>query len=111
MTLAAITLSFISCFFLLVVSLSFIYQLFFSPIRHIPGPFLARLTNVYRAAVSRTGKADQYYRKWNSTYGSAVRVGTNAVSIDDPFLIKVIYGTKDAWLKVAYHASSLLHGG
>lgn len=91
------------------IVLNLTYQFLFSPIRHIPGPLPARITNIYRALITRTGIADQHYRQWHKTYGPAVRVGPNAVSISDPSLIKVIYGFKDAWVKVFLPCFVLSH--
>lgn len=70
-----------------------------SPLRQFPGPRLARVTDFYRAWISRSGHADDYYRHWHDQYGAAVRVGTNAISVSDPSLIGTIYATKAAWLK------------
>lgn len=77
-----------------------LYEVLFSPLRHIRGPVLARFTNFYRSGLTLTGKVDEDFRKWHRQWGTAVRVGTNVVSISDPGLIRVIYATKNAWLKV-----------
>ncbi|KAM5349257.1 hypothetical protein ACJ41O_005764 [Fusarium nematophilum] len=76
-----------------------LYELFLSPLRQIPGPFLAKFTDFYRAALTHLGNVDGKKREWHKRWGSAVRVGPNAVSISDPDLIKVIYTTKNPWRK------------
>lgn len=83
-----------------VIGLWFIYELLFSPLRNIPGPFISRFTNLYRAGLTLGGHVDDKFRSWHEQYGSTVRVAPNAVSIGDPDLIKVIYATKNAWIKV-----------
>ena len=77
-----------------------VYDLLFSPLRHFSGPFLARFTHFYRSKLTFNGNVDDSFRSWHQQYGSAVRVGPNVVSISDPDLIKVIYATKNAWIKV-----------
>lgn len=77
-----------------------LYEFLFSPLRHIPGPFLARFTDFYRAGLTWLGDVDGNQRAWHRRWGSAVRVGPNTIGISDPDLIKVIYTTKNSWLKV-----------
>lgn len=86
-----------------------IYELAFSPLRHFSGPALARFTNFYRAGLTLRGKVDTNFKDWHRQWGTAVRVGTNCISISDPDLIKVIYTTKNAWVKVCV-SPSLLSG-
>ncbi|RMY20294.1 hypothetical protein D0867_04098 [Hortaea werneckii] len=72
---------------------------FTSPLSSFPGPFAAKITDIYRALKTARGDIDSTHRKWHEEYGSAVRIGPNTVSFSDPYLIKVIYSTKNAWQK------------
>ncbi|KAI7537712.1 benzoate 4-monooxygenase cytochrome-like protein P450 [Hortaea werneckii] len=75
------------------------YDAFTSPLSSFPGPFAAKITDIYRALKTARGDIDSTHRKWHEEYGSAVRIGPNTVSFSDPDLIKVIYSTKNAWRK------------
>jgi hypothetical protein len=85
-------------FGLIVAKLS--WEILLSPLRVFPGPFLAKITDTYRAALTVLGHIDSVHLDWHKRYGTAVRIGPNCISISDPGLIRTIYATKDAWLKV-----------
>ncbi|KAF2768767.1 cytochrome P450 [Teratosphaeria nubilosa] len=76
-----------------------VYQLRFSRLSAFPGPFGSQVTDIPRAVAAATGRVDDIHRQWHKKYGTAVRIGPNAISISDPNLIKVIYATKNAWTK------------
>ncbi|XTI82185.1 cytochrome P450 [Cenococcum geophilum] len=81
---------------LIVLSVAFqIYQSRTAGLDHIPGPFLAKYTNVWRLIETRRmgGDAD-YMHAMHKVYGDVVRVGPHAVSVADPQSIPLIYGTK-----------------
>ena len=75
-------------------------QWFTSPIKNIPGPVLAKFTNLWRLFNVWGGKAEATQLDLHRQYGSAVRLGPNCVSVSDPDLIKTIYSTKEKWTKV-----------
>ncbi|CAN8105531.1 unnamed protein product [Discula destructiva] len=76
------------------------WELLFSPLRAFRGPFVAKFTDVWRAAWTAKGDIDTTHVKWHRMYDdTAVRIGPNAISIGDPALIRTIYSTKDAWIK------------
>lgn len=77
-----------------------LWQLFLSPLRGFPGPFVAKFTDVWRAAAVIPGRIDSVNRRWHKKYGYAVRVGPNAIILNDPEMIKTVYSTKKAWVKV-----------
>ena len=66
-----------------------LYRLFFHPLRRFPGPFWARLSNLYHLYIIR--KSDNYLvmQKLHEKYGPIVRTGTWAAS-----------STKCAWTNV-----------
>ena len=76
------------------------WEFLFSPLRHIPGPFLCRFSEAWRAYLTTKGDVEVKNREWHAKWGAAVRVGPNVVSLNDPDLIRVIYTTKGAWRKV-----------
>ncbi|PQE15837.1 benzoate 4-monooxygenase cytochrome P450 protein [Rutstroemia sp. NJR-2017a BBW] len=88
-------LSISSCFLVYKI----IWEQFLSPLRHFPGPILAKFTDIYRAFAVLPGTIDQTNIKWHRKYGTAVRIGPNTISISDPSLIKTIYATKNPWRK------------
>ncbi|KLU82892.1 hypothetical protein MAPG_01960 [Magnaporthiopsis poae ATCC 64411] len=82
-----------------------------SPLRHIPGPFAARFTNLWRARVYWHLTTWQTQRDLHARHGPAVRIGPAAVSLSDPALIPVIYGLGRAqgegvFAKGAFYAPS-----
>jgi len=69
-------------------------------LRKLPGPFLARVSGLYRLSLVQAGKAPVEYRKVHEKYGPIVRVGPNHVSISDPAAIPQIYGIGSSYIKV-----------
>ena len=77
-----------------------VWDNFLSPLRSIPGPLLAKSTNIWRAYHTHQGCVDRKHVELHRKYGSAVRIGPNCVSISDPSLIRTIYSTRNPWKKV-----------
>ena len=73
---------------------------FFSPLRIYPGPLLAKITDLWRAAYVYHGRIDLNHLELHRQYGQVVRVGPNCLSVADPNLIRVIYTTRKPWKKV-----------
>jgi hypothetical protein len=71
-----------------------------SPLRKIPGPFLARLTNVWRLLDHYNQTHIETQRKLHKKHGDFVRLGPNTVSIADASLIKTIYSIRGTFRKV-----------
>jgi hypothetical protein len=67
-----------------------------SGLGHVPGPFLARYTDLFRAAMAviYSDREINLFMKLHSKYGDAVRVGPRSVSVLDPAAIPTIYGVK-----------------
>ena len=84
-----------------VVILTVLYALVLSPLKHIPGPFLAKFTNLWRffSVLSRTPEKQQL--QMHDRWGSAVRLGPNMVSISDPAMISEVYSRKKLLKKVS----------
>ncbi|RCI16875.1 hypothetical protein L249_2046 [Ophiocordyceps polyrhachis-furcata BCC 54312] len=84
----------------------FLYRAAMHPLRCFPGPFAARLTNLYAAAMeAKKRQAFRELRKLHEKYGDFVRVGPSLLSIRDPRAIRLIHDsrshcTKDATYEV-----------
>lgn len=72
-----------------------------SPLRKVPGPFLAQVSGLYRLALVATGRAPSKYQQVHQDYGKIVRVGPNHVSVSDASVIPTIYGLGSKFLKVS----------
>jgi len=86
---------------------TWLWEVFFSPLRVFPGPGLAKVTNFWRAIATASYKVETTHRELHRKYGSAVRIGPSCISISDPSLIKTIYSTKNPWSKVE-HTSAMI---
>ncbi|KAK4235413.1 cytochrome P450 [Achaetomium macrosporum] len=112
MALSSVPISYVLWAVVALVVVRVVYELLLSPLRQFPGPLLAKFTDFYRAGLTLTGRVDHWKRTWHRRWGPAVRVGPNAISLNDPDLIKVIYTTKNAWLKTdMYRPNDLLVDG
>ena len=69
-------------------------------LRHIPGPFWARLTNIQRILWVRSGRAHVLHQHVHQQFGDVVRFGPNMVSVSDPAAIATIYPTRTGIPKV-----------
>ncbi|KAK0736748.1 hypothetical protein B0T21DRAFT_269701, partial [Apiosordaria backusii] len=56
-----------------------VYRLFFHPLRHIPGPFIAKITKLYGPWTARNGQMHLEQTKLIKKYGNFVRVAPNEV--------------------------------
>ena len=77
-----------------------------SPLRGIPGPFLAGWTNLWRLHAVWSDRYPQKMQQLHKKYGPVVRIGPNTVALDYPELIKTIYGTDGKFNKTEFYASS-----
>ncbi|KAE8356319.1 cytochrome P450 [Aspergillus coremiiformis] len=83
-----------------------------SPLRKIPGPFLAGWTNLWRMYHVTQGKSQVVLHELHQKYGPVVRIAPNVVDLDLPELVKTIYSTKGDYRKTEfYHGSSAKSNG
>ncbi|EME82006.1 uncharacterized protein MYCFIDRAFT_215553, partial [Pseudocercospora fijiensis CIRAD86] len=70
------------------------YRLFLNPLNKFPGPYGARISQFWWSF--QLGKADGYYHlsDWHKKYGKYVRVGSHNLSITDPEIMELAYGSK-----------------
>ncbi|KAI8320220.1 cytochrome P450 [Martensiomyces pterosporus] len=69
------------------------YALFFSPLRHLPGPFLARLTNKRAEIIALFGWMGEYAREESEKYGDTYVYQPKAVSISNPIDARTVYAS------------------
>uniref|UniRef100_A0A8H8CFT6 High nitrogen upregulated cytochrome P450 monooxygenase 2 n=1 Tax=Psilocybe cubensis TaxID=181762 RepID=A0A8H8CFT6_PSICU len=62
------------------------------PLAKYPGPLLCRVTKLYGAFMSTSGKQYTLYSKLHAQYGDVVRVGPNELSIIDPHSVQPTLG-------------------
>lgn len=67
----------VSSFLILSIAAYVVYQCFLSPLAKIPGPFLAKLTNLYRARLTLRGHSHRDYIALHEKYGKVVRMAPN----------------------------------
>lgn len=92
----------ILAFLCFILSLLFriVKSVFFSPLKAIPGPFLAKITSYYRVYLTINGSSPLNSQKLHKRYGPVVRIGPNHILTSDPRAIPVIYDTRSKFLKV-----------
>lgn len=72
-------------------------------VSEVPGPFLARFSNLWRFIDVARGKAEETHLKLHQKYGQYVRLGPNLVSVQNLDALKVIYGVNKGYTKVMWH--------
>lgn len=73
-----------------------------SPLKDIPGPVLAKFTNVWRLIDHYNATQISTQRRLHEELGPAVRIGPNTVSLSDPTLLKTVYSTRGEYIKVRH---------
>jgi hypothetical protein len=74
-----------------------------SPLKKIPGPFLAKFSNIWRFLNHYGQTHIETQRKLHEQHGDIVRLGPSTVSVADASLIKTIYNTRGTFLKSDYY--------
>ncbi|MCJ1390938.1 hypothetical protein MMC18_003799, partial [Xylographa bjoerkii] len=87
------------------------YKAYTSPLRDIPGPWLARLTRVWLAKAIAGADFEKTNIQLHQKYGPIVRIAPNEYSIDDFDAAQVIYRPRDQLRKSPrYYAWALPDG-
>lgn len=68
-------------------------------LRGIPGPLLAKFSNLWLALGARRGKKFAWVHWAHEKYGPVVRVGYNHVSIAEPEGLHAVYAHGNGFLK------------
>ncbi|KAK3695927.1 hypothetical protein LTR37_018282 [Vermiconidia calcicola] len=71
-----------------------VYRVYLHPLASYPGPFLAKVTDLY--STYHAWKGDRHLEFWRSheKYGNVVRFGPNSISFNTNSALKDIYGFK-----------------
>lgn len=88
------------------ISLRVVYNLFFHPLRKIPGPLFARASSLWRLIRYFRGTWHDDVLELHRKYGQVVRISPGEVSFTDQDAIKVIYGHGKTVTKVSIIAKS-----
>ncbi|KAG9655426.1 putative benzoate 4-monooxygenase cytochrome P450, partial [Aureobasidium melanogenum] len=79
------------------------YSTTYSHLRHIPGPFIAKFSNVWVAHHSRKGQKYVAVHAAHKRYGTLVRIGYNHISIANERGIQVVYAHGNGFLKDVFY--------
>lgn len=85
---------------ILIFVLRSLYVAFLSSLRDIPGPWLAKFTDTWRAYHAWRGNLPQVLKKAQAQYGDVIRIGPNCVSVSEKGQFETILGTKQDYVKV-----------
>ena len=83
--------------------LSLVYNRLRPGLINIPGPPVAAYTKLWRLYDVWKGQAHMTAIDIHKKYGPVVRIGPNHVSIADPAMIPIIYGTMDNFTKTGFY--------
>jgi benzoate 4-monooxygenase len=87
------------------ISLYYILPYFttYAPLRNIPGPFLAKFSNVWLAYHSRKRQKYAAVHAAHARYGTVVRIGYNHISIASEEGIPLVYAHGNGFLKAEFY--------
>lgn len=72
---------------------SALYNLFFHPLRHFPGPALAKVSVLWKLIGNLQGRKAHRIHEAHLQYGLVVRVAPNELSFSNPAAVKDIYAS------------------
>lgn len=70
-------------------------------LRHVPGPYLASLSNLWRLYTMNVPGHGERMVALHREHGPLVRIGPNRVSTSDASMISVVFATTEVWEKVS----------
>lgn len=73
-------------------SASALYSIFLHPLRRVPGPFIAKFTELWRTSKYARGNWHNDILHLHSKYGPVVRIAPNEVSIVDKQGLTQVFG-------------------
>ncbi|KAH7166379.1 cytochrome P450 [Dactylonectria macrodidyma] len=86
------------------ILVSLVRSIFTSGLRDLPGPLLAKFTNLYRLVDVSKGYNHETLVKLHDSCGDNVRFGPNVVSVRNPKDVNKIYGLKGGYVKTDFYA-------
>jgi hypothetical protein len=69
-------------------------------VRQIPGPFLAKFTDLVRAYYAYREILHEKEQEWQKTYGNYVRTGPNTVMVSESDVFQRVFGARGEFPKV-----------
>lgn len=85
---------------LLLVLISIRFLVNWNKLSKAPGPILAGCTDIWRAYQQYNGKLRENILNLHSQYGPIVRYGVRSISINDPEVISIVYGSRVGFITV-----------
>lgn len=85
----------------IVLAIQYVVAYLNSPLKKIPGPFLAKFSNFWRFYNHYGQTHIETQKELHKKYGDVVCLGPNTVSVADASLLKTIYSTRGTFLKVS----------
>ena len=85
------------------ISAVVIYRLTLHPLAKYPGPFLAKVTDIYLAYYAYKGSRHLAFHRAHVQYGAYVRLGPNLLSVNTPTGLKTIYGFRSNVRKASFY--------
>ncbi|KAH6661748.1 cytochrome P450 [Halenospora varia] len=98
-------------FVLLLGIAQFLYRLFFHPLSKVPGPFWARVTELWRTSRYFNSTWHEDVLEIHRKYGLVVRLSPNEVSVVSPELIKAVYSHQKGTRKTDWYNVWMALGG
>ena len=87
-----------------------IHRAYLSPLRHIPGPLICRLTSLWTYYHSYIGDACTLIDELHKNYGPVIRIAPNEVCISDGAALAPIYSEKGGFLKAPCYTNFDIEG-
>lgn len=106
--------SILICILVLIVTTA-AWRRFFSPLKHVPGPFWASITRLWYLKAIIEGNQNEQLQQMHDKYGKFVRLAPNEISVTHPDAVKklllttlpkVIYQLLDAITCLGINQSS-----
>lgn len=85
------------------VLITIVYRILFHPLHRIPGPFLAKFTELWRTRKYLAGNWHSDILDLHRKYGPVVRISPNEVSFVDKEALAQVYGYTKSAKKVLLH--------
>jgi hypothetical protein len=86
-------LSYTTLFLIIAAAAKYLRRYLWDSLHELPGPFLGRLSSLYRVWLMWSGHGPVKIQNLHKRYGPIVRVGPRHVYVSDPVMLPVIYGT------------------
>ncbi|KAJ6273551.1 benzoate 4-monooxygenase cytochrome p450 [Bipolaris maydis] len=80
-----------------------VYRLTLHPLASYPGPFLAKITDIYLAYYAYKGSRHLAFHRAHEKYGTYVRLGPNLLSVNTATGLKTIYGFRSNVKKASFY--------